>query len=342
MRQSILRSFAPCGYEMSHHLLHGRTIGWLGPCLLIAMIAGACQQPPEAPIDPSALELVRDRVATLGWVGAYEDAALVNTAGMRVWTDCMRARGWIDLEYPPPDSAALIELANRNGRWDPWLFNDPEAAESVGYGFYSLVKIAEPTSASTDEGPYDLDAMPLEEAERFELDAFGEESERISIVDRDGRETSSVPGGGCALAQNMRIWGDPAGERRLQRASADLANQIWVATTSDADLRASLRTWRRCMAADDFIVEDPGDIPEVIQEIYSDGSSTPGAQMAETRLATADVACKESSGLVGAFVSAFNRSYDAEYRNYQNAIQAYREATALAVQNAREVLGIGG
>ncbi|MGH8923981.1 MAG: hypothetical protein ACRDWA_04970 [Acidimicrobiia bacterium] len=96
------------------------------------------------------------------------------------------------------------------------------------------------------------------------------------------------------------------------------------------------------MAADDFIVEDPGDIPEVIQEIYSDGSSTPGAQMAETRLATADVACKESSGLVGAFVSAFNRSYDAEYRNYQNAIQAYREATALAVQNAREVLGIGG
>ena len=282
----------------------------------IAPVSGASQRD---------LERYAQRIQTT--LTKPQDALIVN-AHSRLVERCMRSRGFdVDLGTLSPDDIGLEEgLLTRT---EIWTFDERRRAEQVGYG----IKAA--TEAGVGEGSSTTATVPLESElgnrrwARYQRELYGGASERVEITELDGSATS-IPGGGCLGHATRSVWLDV--ERYLQfrdaRTTAD--SQLWLGTIEDPAVDAALRRWRSCMSRLGFDVDDP-------PAAYNAASR--GGLDREREIATADVACKQQTRLVHAFVPAYVRGGEVVIQKLGPILTEFQEFEQVAL---RRVLSFRG
>ena len=252
-----------------------------------------------------------------------ENAIVVNAHGAVV-AACMQELGWdyevvtvtAETNSPGPDWPSNLEQ---------WTFADVSSAESVGYGFESyLVEHAVwlETVNPGGESPAYPDTLSPEDAERFYLDFWGTDAERIEITERDG-SGSSRAGGGCLGDADRALYGDIEREMWLIDARGTAQSDIWMATLEDPLVIQALNAWRDCLAGRGVHWADPQQAREAALSY-----ARAGDHAQERLIAGADAACKVESGL--------DRAVDAAYLAATNAVLPALEEDLIALQQLEE------
>ncbi|WP_116947109.1 hypothetical protein [Jiangella endophytica] len=243
---------------------------------------------------------------------AAEDQLLGQSAAARV-RDCAASLGLDDATIDPLPFGTAAEAATAvAGRHDRrYAVADPEVAAAHGYHPPSTTDVRrEFYEAHTDA-----------------------ELEVLVGVAADGAVTmrDDVPDGGClgAAARAGAVASEPA-----LRAGQDLVSSVqsdaWHAALADARVLDAFSAWSACMSEAGYQYAAPMDANDDPRWWTSD---TAGAD--EIATAVADVACKESTGLIPAW-SAAEADYQTQFiAAHQAELDAYRALLDQQVSAAR-------
>ena len=179
------------------------------------------------------------------------------------------------------------------------------------------------------------DNMSPEVAERYWLDVFGTDEERVEITERDGSHGGAA-GGGCIGGGTRAVWGDIAQEMTLRDARDTAETDIWATTVADQAVVDALDTWRRCVLGQGFQFGDPHD---AFESALSPALS--GDHEQERLIATTDAQCKAESSLDLAVQAAFLSATNALLSDFEDDLIALQQLEEEALARAKEILGIG-
>ena len=269
-----------------------------------------------------------------------EETALVVNAQEKAVEECMQERGW-DFENGTATPEDTGDGFRAMSRLDQWTFADVASAGSVGYGLEShLTKVSafiETLDTGGEGRRPDEDNMSPEVAERYWLDVFGTDEERVEITERDGSH-SSLAGGGCIGGGTRAVWGDIAQEMRLRDARDTAETDIWASTVADQAVVDALYTWSRCVFRElGFVLEDP---PHAFESALAAALS--GDYEQERVIATTDAQCKAESSLDLAVQAAFLSVTIALLSDFEEDLIALQQFEEEALARAKDILNFEG
>jgi hypothetical protein len=194
--------------------------------------------------------------------------------GQRIIHDCMARFGFV---YPPPGEtgpgATQLAAALQIGASRLWGVSDPVAAREYGYN------LPEPATASA---PSKKPLLPA--AELAVLNG---------TASQGGQGGLRVPRGGCIGQTNREMAAAGIGYQGSQLV-AQIAQESFVKTLSDARTLAVFRKWSACMASHGYDYSSPLKALADPQWNLNAPPTTAEIQTAET-----DVACKFKTNLLG-------------------------------------------
>lgn len=267
------------------------------------------------------------------------EIALVVNAEEKAVEECMQELGW-DWENGTVTPEDTGDGFGAMARLDRWTFADVASAESVGYGLESHLGAVSAFIDTLDTGGEgrrpDEDNMSPEEAERYWLDFFGTDEERVEITERDGSH-SGLAGGGCMGGSMRAVWGDIANEMTLRDARDMADSDIWRTAVADQAVVDALDSWRRCVLGRGLLFGDPA---EAFESALTAAFS--GDYEQERLIATTDAQCKAESSLAPAVQAAFLSATNALLADFEDDLIAYQQLEQEALARAREILNFEG
>jgi hypothetical protein len=285
---------------------------------------GGPREPVSIPIlAPDERRSLEEADGTINSNLTLEESAIIANAHGALIEECMRAHGW---EHEV--GTATAESMSAGPGWpsalEQWTFADVESAESIGYGFEAYLaehavwlETVDPTG-----GESYVDSLSPEDSERWYLDFWGTDAERIEITERDGSGAGRA-GGGCLGEADRALYGDIAREMWLIDARGTAQSDIWMATLEDPLVIQALNAWRDCLAGRGVHWADPQQAREAALSY-----ARAGDHAQERLIAGADAACKVESGL--------DRAVDAAFLAATNAVFPALEADLIALQELEE------
>lgn len=270
-------------------------------------------------------------------LGAYQlsetEMATVSYARGILVDRCMQRFGFA---YPQAPFSANLQHALADARVAAsrqWGISDPAAAAEHGYAY--------------PETPRDAEQPEVPESAAYQYVYSGQK------VDADGGlppprltpETTSpgtvdgveIPPGGCAgdASRELGYADDPdVSDYGLARG---LAVEAWSAFRSSDTYRTVVGEWVACMAERGHrvtdVLDDKADIMKALAErtargteVDADGGRIPAEEPSsgEVALATADVACKEKTDLVGRLEAALAEVEETVVEEHQLALDEDR------------------
>lgn len=300
---------------------HPRRLTPFAGAVLVAVIIAGCSVgsgTPSAPEDnpvtstPAPGVVTADSVDLVLPIAPYvmtaEEMAVVDEAVLTLVNRCLLRFG-IQGEGGAPRSGPRFGATERR-----YGLDDADAAATNGYHLASTAVVPSGTGSS----PASDELL------------FGSPTPGASV------EGEAVPAGGCVGAAMRTLnGGDAASEPAGGAAGADddlgapeVVQQINVdsvnAARSDDRVVAAFADWSACMEDRGFDYADPWAAPA------DDRFATPGATPEEIAVATADVACKDETGLVARW-----HAVDVEVQEAMVAEHAAELAAAAQVKDDR-------
>jgi hypothetical protein len=266
-----------------------------------------------------------------------ENAAVVigHTAAVE---SCMRQLGW-DFEFGTATPEEAAGITTTLTELEQWTFSDVASARASGYGLQERLAGVHAFVAGLEphEGEVripDQATMNPVDAERFEVEYFGTEDERIEILERDGSH-SGMPGGGCLGAAHRELYGDIAREMWLRDARGTAESDIWVAVESDGAVQAAWTSWQACIGERGFAFENPNAAFETALR-----ATFAGDHVQERAIATAHAECAVESNLDVAVTAAFFAASQAVLPGLEQDLIALQRLEEEAAVRGREILGL--
>ncbi|OKI53638.1 hypothetical protein [Micromonospora sp. CB01531] len=273
----------------------------------LALGAGAAcdpSGPAQRPAEPSpvaTMSLPLDRLFPSG-----DEDLLLQWAEAKLVVACMRRLG---ISYRPPEPQRTDPAAARDG-----LYGLVKHGQAQRLGYHA----ASGGDPAEDKDP----PLPKETAAAL----TGTRFDADGPVPAGGR----IPEGGCLGEANRRLaeGGPSVGETLLY----DMALQAGHQAEQDPRVQAGFRAWSTCMAGKGFVYADPwqaNDDPRWSTDRPSD---------VERRTAVADVACKDSTGLVTIWQAAMVEHQRRTIASRSADIERYEQAKSARLANSRQVL----
>ena len=287
---------------------------------------GGPREPVSIPsLAPDEMRSIEDADRIINPQLTPEENAIVVNAHGAVVAACMQELGW-DFEVVTVTAETNSAGPDWPSNLEQWTFADVSSAESVGYGFEVYLaehavwlKTVDPTGG---ESQAYVDSLSPEDSERYYVDFWGTDAERIEITERDG-SGSGRAGGGCLGDADRALYGDIEREMWLIDARGTAQSDIWMATLEDPLVIQALNAWRDCLAGRGVHWADPQQAREAALSY-----ARAGDHAQERLIAGADAACKVESGL--------DRAVDAAFLAATNAVLPALEADLIALQELEE------
>ncbi|MEH0981584.1 hypothetical protein [Micromonospora sp. CPCC 205556] len=235
-----------------------------------------------------------------------DEDLLLQRAEAKLVVACMRRLG---ITYRPPEPHHTDPAAARDGLYG---LVEHDQAQRLGY------HAAPGGDPAEDKGP-----PPPEETA---VALTGTRFEAGGPEPAGGR----IPEGGCLGEANRRLaeGAPPIGETLLY----DMALQAGHQAERDPRVQAGFRAWSTCMAGKGFAYADPW------QANDDPRWSTDRPSGVERRTAVADVACKDSTGLVTIWQAAMVEHQRRTIASRSADIERYEQAKSARLANGRQIL----
>ncbi|MFC1419090.1 hypothetical protein [Streptacidiphilus cavernicola] len=249
-----------------------------------------------------------------GYEETYPQSVQLEQANGKLMGSCLQQFGFAPLpsnagKYPPPSN----DLSNMPRRYG---LADPQAAAQ--YGYHLPADHSMPPGAA---GP------PLSAAEQ--LVAFGPAHGGAASAAPGSYRGKQIPQGGCLGVATRAVGSTVALSlvSRLDTASLD-------ASQSDPRVVAVVRQWSGCMAGHGYRVADPFKAADLAPSLNS-----PKADAKEIAIATADVACKQQTGLVKTWFEVESAVQRQQIEQNRLGLSQARTQLEQAVKKAADVVG---
>lgn len=197
---------------------------------------------------------------------------------------------------------------------------DPQNVATVGYNLATSLA-AVPESQLTDSQS---------------VVYFGEDGNQKPVTTFDGK---SVPKGGCQQA-----GGDAVGGIVIPHRGADLPDGGPHLPQTDPRMNSVDARWSACMKADGYAYASPLDAladPRWVQQGAPVTSASEPTRL-EIQVAEADMACKQSTNLVGQAV-AIETAYENQYIDtHRAALSQYRQNLVARLRKAAAIVSAAG
>lgn len=144
-----------------------------------------------------------------------------------------------------------------------------------------------------------------------------------------------VPKGGChgeAMSAPADRYGDPS----AAQTASTIANDSYTGSTKDPAVRKAVGAWSGCMKGKGYSCPTP--MAALGDQRFLKGAA-PSAR--EVATAEADMACKDATGLLGAWFSAEGRLQRALIARQRTAPDGLSTAHAAEVAAARKIVSAG-
>jgi hypothetical protein len=287
---------------------------------------------PDAPIERLIeLEQTREQLETL-W-----DAEQAGIAA------CMKQRGF-DYQALPYDDGGDVE---EQPRIEPW---DIAAARTVGYGLVqSLARAAQPERADPVGGGAPASGARVSPGYREAL--MGPDLPPGVVPSTPEWESVELPGGArvswyrdsCFARARDAVYREDYPAVALGSTTLQLHTDIEAELASDAEYRAALDDWRRCMADQGYMFAGPRQAVGVLADGAREGRLTMDElRKAEIATAIADATCYRSAGLIELSAAARERAERAVLARAQDSARGLRHALDQAVARAGALLITSG
>ncbi|WP_354643446.1 hypothetical protein [Kitasatospora camelliae] len=257
---------------------------------LLALVLTACGT--DAPGGEPALAAVPTPASAAGlrlplqeYIPGPDQLALLNRAQWILTDQCMSRYGFHNRAPRPPEGTASRGEPDRR-----YGLTDPEAAAASGYGAEEAEAPRKEPMPSMDPaeslvfgggGRVDPKAIPQTQAEA-EKAGGGAELNGLK-----------VPVGGCNREGYLKLWRPGADSRDPMRAQ-ELDAEAFGRSRQDSRVVKATEAWTRCMAGRGYRAANPVS-PQTELGLVPAAFTSPQGVAA----ATADVACKRESNLVG-------------------------------------------
>lgn len=275
--------------------------------------AGATENHPAASGSQSAEKQVRytDRLPIARYSYTKAENTAIESAQQILTRRCMRTYG---IAYQPPKQAAdEVKPADRR-------YGLSSASEAARFGYHPNGDIP------PDEEPaLSKDALPVFYGKRGVAAGAGEK------LTYKGKE---VPADGCfgqSVKQLSKQYDDPAGAAVAGR----IATESYTDSLADPSVKAVFGKWSACMSKAGYRYGSP-----------MDPLNTPAFQgrsisAKEKKTATADVRCKENTGLLDVWFKAESRIQKADIEKNTEALDELQTAHAKKAKAARRIVAQG-
>ncbi|WP_147375529.1 hypothetical protein [Jiangella rhizosphaerae] len=269
---------------------------------VLAVAPGCASDPGAPPAPPGEADAAHLALPIEPYLVGPDDAAVLDRATVTLVERCLRRFGE-DADLPVPDPGPRLGPTERR-----YGLTDPAVAATHGYHL---------AGDATRSGP-----APVAVDDTVLLGATTPGATVAGLA---------VPEGGCVGEASRAVGGAPGSAEIVQRINADSVS----GAMTDPRVVAAFAAWSACMADAGYDYDDPWQPP-------ADGwleDATPSTE--EIAVATADVACKESTRLV-----AIWHHVDVELQ--EELVAAHEAELALVerdnrrrLEAAREVLADG-
>lgn len=256
---------------------------------------------PKASAETRRLILPFDR-----YVLSLEEYYTVSNASDLLIQKCMRKRGyeWKTVERP----SGAVEVKNRR------RYGVVESPVAERFGYHAPEELINPYGVKEQEA-----------SREKELSA--------------GAKTAALSGDGCAVKADERLSG---GREPDYDKLSELDARIFEKSQKVPEVERAMKAWSECMREKGFEYDKPDDAVND-DRWWSKQSSdeSAGASRREKATASADVRCKDRTGLVGLWFSAEKRL---EREQVKETPGFFRELTSVkeeSLRNAHAVIGHG-
>lgn len=312
--------------------------GWVA--FLIAIVASGCRAGSvPSSFTPGQMASIADIDRLLSSTLTPEEQALLINAHGSVVEACMQKRGWdfrVGVASPEIAGGGPSPLTT----FEQWTFSEVAFAQASGFDLRTYVRERKAflDGLEGNDGSVhipDPKLMAPDEAQRYDLDYFGTDAERVEIIERDGSR-ASVPGGGCLGDAERAVYGDIALELRLQDARTSADAEIWGRTLSNGSVTDALSTWKGCVDRGGHQFEDP---------VAAFAGALAAAQVedfdGEREIAVLSAQCSADSGLAMAVKAAFLEAGQGTIDELEEDLIALQEFEQDALARAKDILRLG-
>ncbi|RFU83405.1 hypothetical protein DY218_27955 [Streptomyces triticagri] len=233
---------------------------------------------------------------------------------------CMRRAGLPYWVPPAPSAAELREF--------PYVVDDVDWARKHGYGR----ELEHEKAAARDDNPNTRYAqrLPASRERAYDRALNGDREHTLTVTapngDRVVRATT-----GCRATARGELYGDTAAWARVTAVLEHLPDVSRTVTDSPY-YRRHERAWAGCMRDTGYAVNSPR---------QARSSLPPAApHRTETRLATAEARCAQSSGLARAVAGLQRQSQEQARLPYEDVVRAHTRMRLAALDRARAVNGV--
>ncbi|SCK13319.1 hypothetical protein [Streptomyces sp. WMMB 322] len=256
---------------------------------------------PKASAETRLLVLPFDR-----YVLSLKEHYTVSDASDLLIEKCMRKKGyeWKSVERPPD----AVDVKNRR------RYGVVESAVAEKFGYHAPEELMNPYEVKEREASREKELSP-------------------------GAKTAALSGDGCAVKADERLSG---GREPDYDKLSEIDARIFEKSQKVPEVERAMEAWSACMREKGFDYDKPA---EAVNDArwWSKGSSdeSAAASRRERATASADVRCKDRTGLVGLWFSAEKRL---EREQVEKTPEFFRELASVKkenLRNARAVIGRG-